>query len=356
MFQIPPHQKVLIGFSVVMSSAGVLALSSILLIWQFGQDAQSWLSEPPEDGVVQSHVFSSIRQVLIIGAIGTVVSLAAMIWVRQIFTRTLSGIVSKLQVSSEKVMSDAQHVAEVSSNLESGSSSQSSSLRQTLESLEVMAGAVRDNANHADRANDLSGKAREAAEIGARDMESMIESILAIQSSSDEVAEIIKTIDEIAFQTNILALNAAVEAARAGEFGSGFAVVADEVRSLAQRSSSAASETTRKIENAITRTGQGVELVKKVRGSLNSIVEINREVDLLAAKVAGASCEQDAGIGRLREAISQIDGVTQMNAQASGRSARATQGLRTEADSVLSAVADLQRLMGKELEIQANRT
>src|SRR5690606_32986476 len=117
----------------------------------------------------------------------------------------------------------------------------------------------------------------------AADMGAMGAAMREIQSSSDEIRKIIKTIDEIAFQTNILALNAAVEAARAGEAGMGFAVVADEVRALAQRSAQAAKETAAKIENAVTRTHQGVALTSKVEQALNEIVSNSRRVDELIA-------------------------------------------------------------------------
>ena len=127
-------------------------------------------------------------------------------------------------------------------------------------------------------------------------MQAMTTAMEAIKVSSDDIAKIIKTIDEIAFQTNILALNAAVEAARAGEAGMGFAVVADEVRNLAQRSAQAAKETAAKIEGAIGKTAQGVEISAKVAQALNDIVAKVRQVDELVAEVASASREQTQGI------------------------------------------------------------
>src|ERR1022692_3094256 len=129
-------------------------------------------------------------------------------------------------------------------------------------------------------------------------MRTMIAAMEGIKVSSDETAKIIKTIDEIAFQTNILALNAAVEAARAGEAGMGFAVVADEVRNLAQRSAQAAKETAAKIEGSLTRTTQGVEISAKVAASLDEITAKVRQVDELVAEVSGASREQTEGIGQ----------------------------------------------------------
>jgi methyl-accepting chemotaxis protein len=141
------------------------------------------------------------------------------------------------------------------------------------------------------------------------------------------IAKIIKTIDEIAFQTNILALNAAVEAARAGEAGMEFAVVADEVRNLAQHSAQAAKETAAKIEGAIGNTSQGVEISCKVAQALYDIVAKARQVDELAAEVANASGEQSRGITQINTAVGQVDKVTQSNAASAEESAAAAEEL-----------------------------
>ena len=127
-----------------------------------------------------------------------------------------------------------------------------------------MATMTKRNAENARQGQRTGQAGARAADQGVGDMQNMSAAMEAIKVSSDDIAKIIKTIDEIAFQTNILALNAAVEAARAGEAGMGFAVVADEVRNLAQRSAQAAKETAAKIEGAITKTGQGVEISGKV--------------------------------------------------------------------------------------------
>ena len=155
-------------------------------------------------------------------------------------------------------------------------------------------------------------------------MQTMAVAMNDIKGSSDEVAKIIKTIDEIAFQTNILALNAAVEAARAGEAGMGFAVVADEVRNLAQRAAPAAKETSGKIETAVTKTTQGVQISAKVAQSLQEIVAKVRQVDELAAEVAAASREQSQGIEQVNTAVTQMDKVTQSSAATAEESASAS--------------------------------
>jgi len=167
-----------------------------------------------------------------------------------------------------------------------------------------------------------------------------------IQTSSGEIGKIIKTINEIAFQTNILALNAAVEAARAGEAGAGFAVVADEVRNLAQRSSIAAQETEIRIENAVQKSILGAEVSKRVSLLFNAIVQEIREVDLLVEKVAAGSKEQNEGINHINQAIVRIDSITQSNAATSEETATANEDLAGQIANIEEAVQELKLFVG----------
>lgn len=201
------------------------------------------------------------------------------------------------------------------------------------------------NSENSGKANDLAKQARAAADTGAADMTSMSAAMEAIKVSSDDIAKIIKTIDEIAFQTNILALNAAVEAARASEAGMGFAVVADEVRNLAQRSAQAAKETAGKIEGAINKTAQGVDISAKVAEALREIVAKVRQVDELAAEVATASREQTQGITQINTAVTQMDTVTQSNAASAEESASAAEELNAQAETMKASVGELLQLV-----------
>jgi methyl-accepting chemotaxis protein len=261
--------------------------------------------------------------------------------------RALGVLADSLGQVSEALVASGATVSSASQSLAEGSSAQAASIEETGASLEEMSGMTRRNAENSAKANELTAQARMAADKGATDMAAMSSAMQDIKASSDDIAKIIKTIDEIAFQTNILALNAAVEAARAGEAGMGFAVVADEVRNLAQRSAQAAKETAVKIETAITKTTQGVGISGKVAAALSDIVSKARQVDELVAEVAGASREQTLGINQINSAVAQMDKVTQANAASAEESAAAAEELNGQAHVMKEAVAELLRLVGK---------
>jgi methyl-accepting chemotaxis protein len=260
--------------------------------------------------------------------------------------RPILSAAESLSNGADQTTGAANQVSSASQSLAEGASQQAASIEETSASLEELASMTKHNADNAQKANDLARQARQAADKGAADMESMKTAVEAIKHSSDDIAKIIKTIDEIAFQTNILALNAAVEAARAGEAGMGFAVVADEVRNLAQRSAQAAKETAAKIEGAIARTAQGVEISGKVAEAFNDIVGKARQVDELVAQVSSASQEQSQGITQINTAITQMDKVTQSNAASAEESAAAAEELNAQSCVMKESAAGLLRLVG----------
>jgi len=260
--------------------------------------------------------------------------------------RALQNIVAQLSMGSDQTTSAASQVSASSQSLAEGASEQAASFEETTASLEELSSRTQRNGDIAQKANDLAKQTRTAADKGVADMQAMTTAMDAIKISGDETAKIIKTIDEIAFQTNILALNAAVEAARAGEAGMGFAVVADEVRNLAQRSAQAAKETAVKIEGSLTRSHQGVEISAKVAATLNEITAKVRQVDELIAEVAGASREQTQGITQINTAVGQMDKVTQSNAANAEESAAAAEELNAQAEIMKGTVAELLQMVG----------
>jgi len=256
--------------------------------------------------------------------------------------RTMAGTMGE---SSNQVASAAAQVSSSSQTLAQGSSEQAASLEETSSSLEELASMTQRNSDNAQSAKSLTTETRQAAEAGNSQMSEMRQAMELIKTSSNDIAKIIKSIDEIAFQTNILALNAAVEAARAGEAGAGFAVVAEEVRALAQRSAQAAKETADKIEIAIQNSNHGFAVSEKVAGSLEAITDKARKVDDLVGDIANASREQSQGIGQINTAVSQMDKITQGNASTSEESAAAAEELNSQAQVMRGAVDEMRALV-----------
>ncbi|AOS45100.1 Methyl-accepting chemotaxis protein IV [Lacunisphaera limnophila] len=240
-----------------------------------------------------------------------------------------------------------------STRLADGSSEQAAALEETSASLVEMASMTKRNADSAQQAKRIAAEARTAVDAGAAGMQRMTAAMTAIKSSSSEISKIIKTIDEIAFQTNILALNAAVEAARAGEAGAGFAVVAEEVRALAQRSAQAAKETAEKIEAALHKSDEGAKVSVEVSDMLGTIVGQVRRMDELVVEIATSSGEQSTGITQVNEAVTRMDRITQANAASAEESAAAAQELSTQSAHLQDLVDDLRHLVGARAKAKA---
>jgi methyl-accepting chemotaxis protein len=260
--------------------------------------------------------------------------------------RVLNSVVVELETSSHHLLETAQLVSANSQSLAEGASQQAASLEETSSSLEEMSSTASQSAEGAQRARDLLEAARTAGDSGVSDMQEMSQAMAEIKSASDSIAKIIKTIDEVAFQTNILALNAAVEAARAGESGMGFAVVADEVRNLAQRCAHAARETAGKIEDSINKSQRGVQINDKVAKNIQDIVEKVRSATEIASHAASTSKEQSQGIGQINSAVAQMDKTTQTTAATAEESASAAEELTAQADSLKQTVGQLTVLIG----------
>jgi methyl-accepting chemotaxis protein len=276
---------------------------------------------------------------------GCLLGLGVSIFVARAINRPIKAIAARLASESGKTNVAARQVAQVSQSIADGASQQASAIEESSSALHEMASMTSRNSENARAAKILATEARETADVGARDMVEMKAAMSAIKASSAEISKIIKTIDEIAFQTNILALNAAVEAARAGEAGMGFGVVADEVRTLAQRCAQAAHETSEKISGSAAKSEQGVAIGAKMAENLGAIVERIRKLDEMLAGIAQASHEQSDGINQLNSTVAGMDRVTQSNAALGQQSAASSDELKTQADQVQAAVGDLMKMV-----------
>ena len=273
-------------------------------------------------------------------------ALAIVLVITRSITGPLGATSRALGESAQSVLRAATEVSRASQSLSQGATEQAASLEETSASMEEMASMTRQNAEHSRTAATLMGEVDTRVQGSNAALGDLVTSMGAIQESSRQVAKIIKTIDEIAFQTNILALNAAVEAARAGEAGMGFAVVADEVRNLAQRSAQAARDTAALIEASIERAQSGNAKVEQVAAAISGITESVSKVKGLVEQVSQASREQSQGIDQVSQAIAQMEKVTQTTAATSEESAAASEELNAQADRSMQVVKRLEVLVG----------
>lgn len=211
-------------------------------------------------------------------------------------------------------MQDATHeISQGNVDLSQRTEAQASNLQQTAAALEEITGTVRETADSAQRASALSVQARELVEKGRDAVNSVADTMQAIQAASTRIGDITQIIDSIAFQTNILALNAAVEAARAGEQGRGFAVVAAEVHTLAQSTSSAAREIKQLIDDSVAKVGEGSVKTDAARHTMGKTVDGVSKVTEIVGEISHATNEQLSGISQINSAIGHLDGITQQN-------------------------------------------
>ncbi|MCL2000753.1 MAG: methyl-accepting chemotaxis protein [Planctomycetes bacterium] len=260
-------------------------------------------------------------------------------------TRSLILIINHLNSSSDHVAVTSDGMRSASEGLAQGVAEQAASLESSSSALEQMASMTRQNADNATRGNEAMQAAGKLVSEGSGMIGRMSQAMSEINESSEKIGHIIKTIEEIAFQTNLLALNAAVEAARAGEAGKGFAVVADEVRNLAQRSAQAARDTSQLIEGTVARVHNGSEIVSQLTESYQAIENSAGNVARLIQDIATATHEQAQGVDQVNTAVAQMDKVTQTNSSNSGACASASVELAEEAEDLKSVVGELTTLL-----------
>jgi methyl-accepting chemotaxis protein len=233
----------------------------------------------------------------------------------------------------------SQQISTGNADLSNRTEQQAASLEETAATMDELTATVRNNSDSTVQAAALADGAGNVAGEGGAVMRRVVDTMAAIDQSSKKIADIIGTIDGIAFQTNILALNAAVEAARAGEQGRGFAVVASEVRSLAQRSAAAAREIKVLIGNSVEQVGTGSTLVAQAGHTMNQIVEQIGRVNQIMGEIRTSTREQTDGIAQVGVAVSEMDRATQQNAALVEESAAAAESLNQQAQTLMTVVS-----------------
>jgi len=251
----------------------------------------------------------------------------------------LAQVVSAIRGGADEVANASSQIAQGNNDLSQRTEQQASSLQQTASSMEQLGATVKLNADNARQADQLAQGASSVASRGGDVVGQVVGTMKDIHEASRRIADIIGTIDGIAFQTNILALNAAVEAARAGEEGRGFAVVAGEVRSLAQRSAEAAREIKSLITASVERVERGTALADQAGETMHEIVQSIQRVTHIVGEITTASIEQSQGVHEVGQAVTQMDQATQHNAALVEESAAASDSLKQQAAHLVQAVS-----------------
>ena len=280
---------------------------------------------------------------LILGVIA--ISIVAILITRPLL-KVLLDAISSLQLSSDQLLVASDQLTASSQSLAESFTEQASNIQETSTAMEEMASMAGENSDHATTTNSMVQEARTTVKAGARNVENMTASMAEIKVSFEKINKIVRSIEEISFQTKLLSLNAALEAAGAGESGKRFSVVADEVRNLSNRAAEAAREAVQLITSGNERVLSGVNIAESLGESFSEIEKSTLRITGLVAEIDAASKEQAQGCDQVNSAMVQLDQATQSNASTAEEASAAAETLASQAGQMRQIVASLTTLIG----------